>query len=241
MDLGELPGYRQVIAAQYDERYKGLTAEASRARRAALAPYLARVLDALSLPDEGWHLDAGCGDGLCALAVARARPGMQVVGVDASPRALALARAAAQAEGLRNASFVEGPAESPPEASYQRVSALSLLNLLPDKEAALRAWARVAAPGARLVVTDGFALRGGVRDGVGPLTEAHLVALARRTGWRPIRQEDITALVAKLNAAGAWPWPEYVREGMRYQVVALERNAPGDERARPDSNRRRTD
>lgn len=220
MDLGAFPGYRQVIAAQYDERYRGVTPEAARTRREALAPYLDRVLDALALPDEGWHLDVGCGDGLCALRVAAMRPAMQVVGVDASPVALALARGAAQAEGLRNATFAQADAEQPPEACYHRLSALSLLDLLPEKGAALRAWARVADRGARLVVTDGFAARGGVREGAGPLGEARFLALARGAGWRPVRQEDVTPLVARLPG---WPWPEYVREGIRYLVIALER------------------
>lgn len=223
MDLGHLPGYKMIVAAQYDARYASHDADAAAARRDALAPYLARVLDALALPDAGWHLDAGCGDGLCALAVARARPAMQVVGVDASPRALGIARAAAAKEGLRNAAFVEGDVEAPPEAAFDRVSALSILNLLPRKEPALAAWARVAAPGARLVLTDGFAVRGGAREGTGALSFASFTGMARRAGWRATHQEDLTRLVAKLTAQNVWPWPEYVRDGMRYQLVALQR------------------
>lgn len=223
MDLGETPGYRMAIAAQYDERYRGHSVEAARARREALEPFLARVMDALALPEDGWHLDLGCGDGLCALEVARRRPAMSVVGLDHAPRPLEIARASAAAESLRNVSFVEGDAESPPAARDHRFSALSLLNLLPRKEAALRAWARLAAPHARLVLADGFATTHGVVEGVGPLGMARLVALGRRAGWRVVHREDVSALVAKLAAARAWPWPEYLRAGIRYEIVALER------------------
>jgi len=38
MDLGALPGYRDLIARQYDAIYATLTPESARARHTALAP-----------------------------------------------------------------------------------------------------------------------------------------------------------------------------------------------------------
>jgi SAM-dependent methyltransferase len=50
-------------------------------------------------------LDAGCGTGLSSLALARLNPGARVVGVDAAPRALELARGRAAASGLTGVEF----------------------------------------------------------------------------------------------------------------------------------------
>ncbi|HUR69601.1 MAG TPA: class I SAM-dependent methyltransferase [Candidatus Thermoplasmatota archaeon] len=221
--MEDIPGYRLAIQGQYDALYAGLTPDAARARHAALAPYLARVIDALELPDEGYHLDLGCGDGLVALAVARLRPQMTVVGFDASERALGLARDLARAEGLRNAAFAPGDAEAPPDGQFERMSALSVFSLLADKRAALAAWRRCTLPGTKLVLTDGFAASGGTY-GAGATTLDGFAQLARETRWRILHREDLTPLVTKLNAARAWTWPEYVRPGTKYGLVVM---APG--------------
>lgn len=221
-DLGDIPGYRGVIAGQYDGVYGALTPEAARARHAGVAPYLSRVMAALDLPDEGYHLDLGCGDGLCALAVARARPEMVVVGVDASEKALALARTLAAQDGLKNAHFVHGDAETPPEGQFERVSALSLFDLMPDKRAALATWRERATPQGKLVITDGFAMRTPGTHGAGAISQDGLVQLARVTGWRLVHREDLTPLVKRLDAEKAWLWPEYVRDGFSYGLVVLE-------------------
>jgi release factor glutamine methyltransferase len=52
-------------------------------------------------------LDLGTGSGAIALAIAHSRPDVEVVGVDASPAALEVARENAQRLGLRNANFVQ--------------------------------------------------------------------------------------------------------------------------------------
>src|SRR5690349_19213897 len=52
-------------------------------------------------------LDAGCGTGLSTLGLARLNPGSSVLGVDASPRALAVARERADVAGLPGVEFRE--------------------------------------------------------------------------------------------------------------------------------------
>lgn len=222
MDLEDTPGYRLAIAGQYDAHYAALDPAASRARRSALAPFLDRVVAALDLPDEGAHLDVGSGDGLCAITVAKLRPRVAVLGLDASPNAVALARRVAAEEGTRNATFLQGDAEAPPDAHFDRVSALSLLNLLPDKAAALAAWRRALMPGGKLVIADGFATAGAGTLGAGALSPDGLALAARRTGWKLQHWEDVTPLVRQLHAKRVWPWPEYVRDGFRYAIVTLE-------------------
>lgn len=221
VDLSDLAGYRAVIARQYDGVFAGWTGAHADALHRGLSEYVARVLAALELPDDGAHLDVGSGSGLAALAVARARPEMRVVGIDASEEAVALARRAAAGAGLANARFDVADAESPPAGKYRRISAISVFNLLPDKAAALRAWRRVGARDARLVLTDAFAQDPAQASaGAGAVTDAALVRLARDAGWRIVRREDLTRLVRELHAKKAWPWPEYVRDGFRYQLVA---------------------
>lgn len=51
-------------------------------------------------------LDLGTGTGAIALSIAHSRPGVEVVGVDASPAALEVARENAQRLGTGNASFI---------------------------------------------------------------------------------------------------------------------------------------
>ena len=58
-------------------------------------------------------LDAGCGTGLTTLGLARLNPGATVLGLDASPRALDLARQRAEAASLPGVSFREHDLESP--------------------------------------------------------------------------------------------------------------------------------
>jgi SAM-dependent methyltransferase len=62
-------------------------------------------------PDES-VLDIGCGNGTSTLDAARAASPGPVVGVDLSSAMLARARAAAEAEGLANVSFVQADAQA---------------------------------------------------------------------------------------------------------------------------------
>lgn len=215
-------GYRWVVKGQYDEVFRDARPEDLPRLEAALGGYLGRVLEALALPDEGAYLDLGCGPGVLALAAARLRPQVRVVGLDASERALGVAYEAARGVGAANVSLVHADAEEPPRERFDRLSALSLFNLLPDKRAALGAWRRAAREGARLVITDGFATGGPGTEGGGPTTLPALTQLGRTTGWKRVHQEDLTPLVRRLNDAKAWPWPEYVRPGIRYTLVVLE-------------------
>jgi SAM-dependent methyltransferase len=67
--------------------------------RLALAePDVAAILGALDLPPQATVLDLGCGPGAHAIAIAR--KGHRVTGVDRSPRMLARARSEAKARGI---------------------------------------------------------------------------------------------------------------------------------------------
>jgi SAM-dependent methyltransferase len=93
-------------------------------------------------------LDVGCGAGqLCRLAVDR---GMLVTGVDHDPIQLNRAAALVPEARLRRAELTDLPV---PDGHAAAVSCVQVLMHLPNPLAALRELARVAAPGAPVVVT----------------------------------------------------------------------------------------
>ncbi len=106
----------------------------------------------------GEHVvDVGCGAGLDSLIAARMVGGTgRVIGVDMTPAMLAKARASASATGYTNVAFRQGFAEALPVADGWADVVISngVLNLMPDKIAALTEMARVLMPGGRLQIGD---------------------------------------------------------------------------------------
>lgn len=96
-------------------------------------------------------LDVGCGDG--DLAVALFRRGANVTGLDADPRMLAAAERRLRDEHA-SATLVEGDIHALPfaDSSFDVVTAVAVLCLVPDAQSAVRAMARVLKPGGRLVL-----------------------------------------------------------------------------------------
>ncbi len=102
-------------------------------------------------------VDMGSGSGLDSLIAARmVGPSGSVVGVDMTPAMLEKARGAASESGLDNVEFREGYAEQlpVPDGWADVVISNGVLNLLPDKRAALHEMARVLKPGGRLQIGD---------------------------------------------------------------------------------------
>jgi SAM-dependent methyltransferase len=98
-------------------------------------------------------LDAGCGDGLLSLAMAKRHPRWSLVGVDLREDMLEGARKRALARGLPNARFVVGNLEQPlPERDRDVVLAVECLSEIPDDRQALRMMRDALAPGGLLVV-----------------------------------------------------------------------------------------
>jgi arsenite methyltransferase len=102
-------------------------------------------------------VDVGSGAGIDSLIAARmAAPEGKVVGVDMTPEMLEKARLAAQEARIENAEFLSGYAEAlPVEDDWADVVISNgVLNLVPDKPAALQEMARVLKPGGRLQIGD---------------------------------------------------------------------------------------
>jgi len=102
-------------------------------------------------------VDCGSGAGADALIAARmVGPSGRVIGIDMTPEMLAKARASATEAGLTNVEFREGILEAlPVETAWADVVISNgVLNLVPDKAAALGEMYRVLRPGGRLQAAD---------------------------------------------------------------------------------------
>jgi len=102
-------------------------------------------------------VDVGCGAGIDSLIAARVvGAGGAVLGVDMTPAMLARARRSASETGLDNVTFHDGLAEAlpVPDGWADVVISNGVLNLMPDKAAALTEMARVLRPGGRLQIGD---------------------------------------------------------------------------------------
>lgn len=117
-----------------------------------LAPLSDAVVGAAQLLPGELVADVATGTGNCALAAARA--GATVVGVDPAARLLDVARSRAAAEGLV-ARFVEGQAASLPLEDDAVDCATSVMGVIfePDGAAAVAELRRVVRPGGRIVMT----------------------------------------------------------------------------------------
>jgi SAM-dependent methyltransferase len=102
-------------------------------------------------------IDVGCGAGIDSLIAARmVGPAGEVLGVDMTPAMLEKARRGAVSAGLSNARFHQGLAESlpVPDGWADVIISNGVLNLFPDKLAALQEMARALKPGGRLQIGD---------------------------------------------------------------------------------------
>jgi len=103
-------------------------------------------------------VDVGCGAGIDSLVAAKkVGPKGRVIGIDMTPSMLEKARHAAEEARLENiVEFREGYAEAlPVEDGWAGVVISNgVLNLMPDKDAALEGRSRVLKPGGRLQIGD---------------------------------------------------------------------------------------
>jgi len=106
----------------------------------------------------GEHVvDVGCGGGIDSLVATKmVGPSGRVIGVDMTPAMLEKARTSGAAAGLDNVEFRKGFGESLPveDGWADVVISNGVLNLMPDKNAALQEMARVLKPGGRLQIGD---------------------------------------------------------------------------------------
>ncbi len=145
------------IAERYDRLNRILSLGIDRRwRRQAVA--------ALALPAGARVLDLATGTADLALEIARQHPDARVLGLDPSPRMLALGRRKVATLGLETAVGLDlGDAQdlSMPAASFDGVAIAFGIRNVPDRPAALAEMARVTKPGGRVVILELSEPRGG--------------------------------------------------------------------------------
>jgi SAM-dependent methyltransferase len=113
-------------------------------------PYSTRLLDRTGLSRGHSAVDLGCGpSGIIDLLVGRVAPGGRVVGLDADPVHVTMARQFAAEHGLGNVEVVEADARHtglPPD-SFDLVHARTLLVTIPDPAEVVAEMTRLARPG----------------------------------------------------------------------------------------------
>jgi SAM-dependent methyltransferase len=130
---------RSIALTMREERWRPLLVE--------------RVL--ASVPERGRVVDVGAGTGTLAIAIAGARPDVEVIGIDGDPEVLALAQAKPGAERVHWRSGLAGDLELPDTSADAVVMSLVLHHLpLEAKRRALRDVARVLRPGGAFHVAD---------------------------------------------------------------------------------------
>ena len=154
-------------------------------------------------------LDIGCGTGSLAVLLKRLHPGVNVVGIDPDPAALARAERKAQRAGI-NVNLVRGFSNQLPyaDASFDRVSCTFMFSLLPlaEKEATLGEVRRVLRLGGSFHLLDliktpigSFLLRLlQSRQRFQVCTQEQIVALMRQAGFNDARKTGEHAM---------WLWP----------------------------------
>lgn len=138
------------IAARYDAMNRVLSFGLDRGWRR-------RTVRALQLGAAPRVLDLATGTGDLAIDIARMHPGARVIGLDPSPRMLAVARAKLDRRGLSDrVTLVRGDAQALPYASCELDAATIAFGIrnVPDRPAALREMARVVRPGGRICVLE---------------------------------------------------------------------------------------
>ena len=120
-----------------------------------LEPFERLVVETACPVEGGQVLDIGCGCGATTLAMARRLgPDGHCVGLDISRPMVAAARVRATAEGVANATFVEGDAQTMvlDRGRYDAVVSRFGVMFFDDPEGALTNLAHLTAPGGRLCV-----------------------------------------------------------------------------------------
>jgi len=138
------------IAARYDTMNRVLSLGLDRGWRR-------RTVRALQLGEQPRVLDLATGTGDLAIDIAVMHPGARVIGLDPSPRMLAVAQAKLARRGLTDrVTLVRGDAQALPYASCELDAATIAFGIrnVPDRPAALAEMARVVRPGGRICVLE---------------------------------------------------------------------------------------
>lgn len=164
------------------------------------------LIDRAGLADGQQVLEIGCGTGNLSLRAKRSQPGIQLIGTDPDPRALA--RAKRKARGLDGIHFERAYAQRLPypDATFDRVLSSLMLHHLnrPTKVATAAEVRRVLRPGGSLYLIDFTGQTGEKGHGHSPRGMHNMHNLLSRRVAKSSRLEDNgdDDIRQMLNAAG---------------------------------------
>lgn len=158
-------------------------------------PFLDEALAAFA-PGPGALWVPGCGPGVEARLLSERWPERAVLATDPAPEMVALARERVAGGRIRVST---GSAEEPPEAGLGGVFSSFVLQLLPDRAAALRCWGQALAPEGRIAVV--FWPRQAEGDAWGHLGRAMLATGRERPEWEAPLQAQLPELGLELLEA----------------------------------------
>ncbi len=165
-------------------------------------------------------LDVATGTADVALALARAYPGCDVVGVDPSVGMLGVGREKVAAKGLADRiSLVEGDAQAMAfeDAAFDGVTIAFGIRNVPDRALGLREMARVTRPGGRVAVLE----LGEPREGLlSPLVRFHIRHVVPRLGAWLSGEKEYRYLQESI---AAFPQPAAFAEVMESAGLTVER------------------
>jgi demethylmenaquinone methyltransferase/2-methoxy-6-polyprenyl-1,4-benzoquinol methylase len=122
----------------------------------AYQPYREAIVEALPVRPGQVVLDVGCGTGLCCgLLREKVGPGGGVVGIEESPEMAAVAREHIAAEGWRNVTVVQSPAEDAEIAVTADAALFCAVHDILQSPDALRNVMKKLRPGARVAAGGG--------------------------------------------------------------------------------------
>jgi SAM-dependent methyltransferase len=122
----------------------------------AYQPYREAIVEALPVRPGQVVLDVGCGTGLCCgLLREKVGPGGGVVGIEESPEMAAVAREHIAAEGWRNVTVVQSPAEDAEIAVTADAALFCAVHDILQSSDALRNVMKKLRPGARVAAGGG--------------------------------------------------------------------------------------
>lgn len=196
---------------------------------------LSAAVLAARLPERARVLVVGAGTGTETLALAQARPGWEVIGVDPSAEMLAVARRRAAAAELPNASFHEGYlAGLPDRGPFDAAVSLLVMHFVAGDDAKADYLLQIAArlrPGAPLLLCDLMAHDEDDLDVMAEYASARgvdpqvLAGIGQRlqADFHPLSEERLRQLG---ETAGLTPPRPYFR-GVAFVAHELRRSATG--------------
>lgn len=136
--------------------------------------------------DRGRVLEVGVGTGLALGDYGRH---LEIVGIDLSPEMLDKAHERVAAENLDHVTGLHEMDAGDlkfPDNSFDIVTAMFVMTVVPEPELVMRELARVAKPGGEVILVNHFSQAEGVRGWV----ERRMAPFAEIIGWRPVFDES---------------------------------------------------